>query len=102
MEQNNNSKPSGMSIAALITGILGLSIVPIILAIIDIRRIRRGESAPQGMVFDIVGLVLGVIGILALIIVAISATIIFLNLSASGNLSGFLTQILIFPNILLI
>ena len=54
MEQkNNNDKPSGISIAALITGILGLSIVPIILAIVDIRRIKRGESSSQGMVFDI-------------------------------------------------
>jgi len=91
MEQKNNKgRPSGMSIAALITGILGLSIIPIILAVIDIMRIRRGESDPRGMVLDIAGIVLGFLGIVALIIVAISATIIFLNLSAGGELFSFL------------
>jgi hypothetical protein len=103
MEQkNNNDKPSGISIAALITGILGLSIVPIILAIVDIRRIKRGESSSQGIVFDIVGIVLGVIGLLALVIVVISAIIIIVNLSASGNLFSLVISNLIFNNMILI
>lgn len=76
--------PSGLSIAALITGIFGLSVVPIILGAIDIVKINKGESPRQGMPLDIAGIVLGVIGIIASIIVIIAAALIIYNLGVSG------------------
>lgn len=63
-----------------------------ILAVLDIIKIRKGESDPRGMVLDIAGIVLGMLGIVALIIVAISTTIIFLNLSSSGELFSYLLR----------
>ena len=85
-QEKNNKKPSGMSIAALVTGIVGLSIIPVILGIIDIIKIRKGESSPRGMVLDITGIVLGFLGMVILVVVLIAAVIIFLNLSAGGEL----------------
>ena len=51
--------PSGLAIAALVTGILGLSIVPIILGAIDLSRINKGLASKRGKGFDIAGIVLG-------------------------------------------
>ncbi|OFW64621.1 MAG: hypothetical protein A2Z35_05260 [Actinobacteria bacterium RBG_19FT_COMBO_36_27] len=72
MEQTTQEQsPSGLSIAALITGILGMGIVPIILGAIDMSRIKSGMSSEKGKGFDIAGIVLGSIGIVAGIIITI-------------------------------
>ena len=63
--------PSGLAIAALITGILGMSIVPVILGAIDLGKIKNGEASPAGKGFDIAGIVLGSIGIVVWLIVVI-------------------------------
>lgn len=58
-----NQGPSGLSIAALVTGILGpiavFGIVPIILGVIDLNKIKNGTASPGGKGFDIAGIVLG-------------------------------------------
>jgi hypothetical protein len=59
-----NESPSGLSIAALITGIFWLGIVPIILGAIDLSKIKKGEASEKGKGFDIAGIVLGAIAIL--------------------------------------
>ena len=51
--------PSGLSIAALVTGILGMSIIPIILGAVDLSRIKNGVASSRGKGMDIAGIVLG-------------------------------------------
>ncbi|HEY4696082.1 MAG TPA: DUF4190 domain-containing protein [Candidatus Hydromicrobium sp.] len=67
--------PSGLSIAALVTGILGLSIIPIILGAVDLSRIKNGVASPSGKGFDIAGLVLGGLALIGWIIAVIIAVI---------------------------
>ncbi len=67
--------PSGLSIAALVTGILGLGIVPIILGAIDLNKIKSGEASANGKGFDIAGIVLGGLAIVGWIIFGIAMAI---------------------------
>lgn len=62
---------SGLSIAALVTGILGLSIIPVILGSVDLGRIKKGLAGSRGRGFDIAGIVLGAIGIVVWLIIII-------------------------------
>ncbi len=68
----------GLSIAALVTGLLGLGIVPIILGIMALRRISNDGTTGRGLA--IAGIVLGslevVIGVtlIAVLIVSISSS----------------------------
>ncbi len=70
-EVSKNQSPSGLSIAALVTGILWMGIVPIILGAIDLSRIKNGLSSEKGKGLDIAGIVLGAIAILVWIIIII-------------------------------
>ena len=72
---NKDKGPSGLSIAALITGILGLSLIPIILGSIDLSRIKKGLTSPRGKGLDIAGIVLGALGLAILIISSIAIAI---------------------------
>jgi hypothetical protein len=67
--------PSGLSIAALVTGILGMSVIPIILGAIDLNRIKNGAASPRGRGLDIAGIVLGAIAIVVWLIVSIVSVI---------------------------
>jgi len=67
----NDQGPSGLSIAALVTGILGLGIVPIILGAIDLSKIKNGVAGQSGKGFDIAGIVLGGLALIGWIIAAI-------------------------------
>jgi hypothetical protein len=70
----NEEKPSGLSIAALVTGIcslmplFGTGIAAFICGIIDIARVKSGKSSVKGRGFDIAGIVLGSISIVLFII----------------------------------
>jgi len=61
-------KPSGLAVAALVTGILSVlcccvpSILPIILGIIEIINVRNGNSSQKGYSYAMAGLILGIIG----------------------------------------
>jgi len=66
-----NDSPSGLAIAALVTGIFGLGIVPIILGAVDMSRIKNGAASEKGKGFDIAGIVLGSLGVLFWIIFGI-------------------------------
>jgi hypothetical protein len=68
---SQDQSPSGLSIAALITGIFGFGIIPIILGAIDLSRIKTGAASSKGRGFDIAGIVLGAIGVVAWIIAII-------------------------------
>lgn len=81
--------PSGLSIAALVTGIVGLGIVPIILGAVDMSRIKSGMSSEKGKGFDIAGIVLGsieiVFGIIFFILLIIGAIYFLPYASSFGN-----------------
>lgn len=74
-EEVKDQGPSGLSIAALVTGILGLGIVPIILGVIDLSKIKNGEASVNGKGFDIAGIVLGGLAIIGWIIFGIAMAI---------------------------
>lgn len=79
-----NEGPSGLSIAALVTGILGLSIIPIILGAVDLSRIKNGAASSRGRGLDIAGIVLGVLAIIGWIIVSIITALIGFGAFWSG------------------
>ena len=74
-------KASGLSTAALVTGIFsfiwGCSIAALICGIIDLVKINNGQSSPAGKGKDIAGIVLAVIMpmITVIIVIAVSAAI---------------------------
>jgi hypothetical protein len=57
----------GVCVAALVTGLLGLGIVPIVLGVVGIASARRCSARGRGMA--IAGVVLGVASIVAVWIV---------------------------------
>jgi len=72
MNQNvQDQGPSGLSIAALVTGILGMGIIPVILGAVDLSRIKNSLASEKGKGFDIAGIVLGAIGVVVWIIMII-------------------------------
>ena len=76
---SENEGPSGLSIAALVTGILGMSIIPIILGAIDLKKIKNGLASPKGRGLDIAGIVLGALGTLGWIIAIIVSVVVGLG-----------------------
>lgn len=60
------AKTNVLSIIALITGILGLAVVPVICGHISLSQIKK--TGEQGRVMAIIGLVLGYLAILGWII----------------------------------
>jgi ribose/xylose/arabinose/galactoside ABC-type transport system permease subunit len=65
MNEKSLDKPSGLSKAALVTGILsfipGLSLAAIICGIVDLVRISNNQASRRGKGMDIAGIVLGII-----------------------------------------
>lgn len=59
----------GMAIAALVTGILGLGIVPLILGIVSLKRIKQTQAGGRGLA--IAGIVLGALELIFWIIMLI-------------------------------
>jgi hypothetical protein len=85
LKQNEN--PSGLSIAALITGLTGVPIVPIILGAIDLINIKNGTSSSKGKGFDIAGIVLGaLIFVVAGIIIIAAMVILALNINPESSI----------------
>jgi hypothetical protein len=84
MVASKDQGPSGLAIAALITGLLGMSIVPIILGGIDFSKIKKGEASQAGRGFDIAGIVLGaiwtVVWLIMLIVMVVLGSGLFFNL----------------------
>jgi hypothetical protein len=79
-EVSKEQGASGLSIAALVTGILGLGIVPIILGAVDMSRIKNGVASAKGRGFDIAGIVLGSIEVVIAIISIIISVVIGVTL----------------------
>lgn len=63
MTQANNSpaRTNGLSIASLVTGVLGLSLIAVIFGHIALNQINRTREEGRGLA--IAGLVLGYVGI---------------------------------------
>ncbi|HEY4662507.1 MAG: hypothetical protein A2163_02695 [Actinobacteria bacterium RBG_13_35_12] len=70
-----NQSPSGLAIAALVTGILGLGIVPIILGAIDLSKIKNNMASEKGKGFDIAGIVLGGLALIGWVVAGIALAI---------------------------
>jgi hypothetical protein len=66
-------KTDGVSVAALVTGILCCGIIPLVLGIVGLSRTKNGQRKGRG--FAIAGIVLGVIGIIAGIGIGVAAII---------------------------
>jgi hypothetical protein len=64
-------KTNVLSIITLVTGILGMAIVPVILGHISLSQIKK--TGEQGRVMAIIGLVLGYLGLVTWIIVIIAS-----------------------------
>ncbi|GEA87519.1 DUF4190 domain-containing protein [Cellulomonas cellasea] len=60
----------GMSIAALVTGILGLGFIPVILGVLGLKRTKANGTSGRGLA--IAGIILGVLSFIAWIVLAIS------------------------------
>jgi len=75
MNGEQKQSASGMSIAALVTGILQMSIVPIILGAIDLNKIKKGESSEAGKIMDIIGIILGAISTVWILIAVIMSSV---------------------------
>ena len=91
---NNNKGPSGFSIAALVTVIIGMSIIPIIFGSIDLVNIKNGLESPRGKAFDIAGIVLGSLHLLILISIIIFVLIWVITGGAeSGSIFGIPIQV---------
>jgi hypothetical protein len=76
MIASKNQSPSGLAIAALVTGLLGMSIIPIILGAIDLGKIKKGEAGSAGRGFDIAGIVLGSIWTVVWLVMVIVMTVV--------------------------
>ena len=63
-------KTNGLAIATFVLGLLSFAIIPVILGHISLNQIKNNGDG--GKVFAVIGLVLGYLGILAWIIVAIT------------------------------
>jgi len=74
-----------LSIVALVTSVVGLSLVGIITGHISLSQIKKTHE--QGNVLAIIGLVLGYLGALGWIIFWIVWIGIFIAASSTGNLS---------------
>lgn len=66
-------RTDGVSIAALVTGLLGLGLVPLVLGIIGLGRTTKHGT--QGRGFAITGIILGALAIVASIVFAIGAIV---------------------------
>ena len=77
-------KTSGVAIAALVTGLLGLGLVPVILGHVALSGIKKSNGTIEGKGFAIAGLVLGYLSILAaLVIIGLAVAI-----GVSAGLTG--------------
>lgn len=65
-------RTDGVSIAALVTGLLGTGVVAIILGVLGLRRTKRDGTKGRGLA--IAGLVLGGLGVLGWIVTAVVVT----------------------------
>ena len=72
---NNEKGPSAYAIVSLVTGLVGMSLIPIIFGSIDLVNIKNGFTSPRGKGFDIAGIVLGSLRILLIVALVIFALI---------------------------
>jgi len=61
----------GMSVAALVTGVIGLGVVPVVLGIVGLKRTKAHGTSGRGL--SIAGIVLGAVGTVAWLVVGVLA-----------------------------
>ena len=78
------SRTNGLAIASMVLGILGVSIVAIILGHVSLNQIKKSGDTQEGRGFAIAGLVLGYIG-LALLLIVIAVVIVVVVVCSGGD-----------------
>jgi len=73
----------GVSIAALVTGILGLGVVPVVLGIVGLKRTKATGTSGRGM--SIAGIVLGAISFVVWSIVLLGIVLAAMNVGTTAN-----------------
>lgn len=73
---SRSSQTDGVSIAALVTGILGLGVIPVVLGIVGLERTTQRRTQGRGMA--ITGVVLGILQMTGLIIGLLVAVVLLL------------------------
>ena len=91
-DSTQNKGPTGLSITSLVTGILssfpGCAIAAIICGAIDLNKQKGAKEMNISKGFDITGIVLGALSIVAGIVVVIAASIILILGLQNWGLSG--------------
>jgi hypothetical protein len=78
------SGTNGLAIASMVLGILGISIVAVILGHISLSQIKRSGDTQEGRGFAIAGLVLGYIG-LAVFLILIAIVVVVAVVCSGGD-----------------
>ncbi|MBQ6510951.1 DUF4190 domain-containing protein [Candidatus Saccharibacteria bacterium] len=76
MVEKTDSKPNGLAIAAMILGICGFAILPIVFGAVQLSKIKKGEASGKGMA--IAGLVIGIVRLVLAILITVLVCIIAL------------------------
>lgn len=82
-----SGRTSGLAVAALVLGLLGFSIIPVVLGHVALAQIKK--TGDGGGAMAIVGLVLGYLGMLAWLVIFIFVIIGLVWGAAAGNGRGF-------------
>lgn len=78
------SSTNGLAIASMVLGILGISIVAIVLGHVSLNQIKKSGDTQEGRGFAIAGLVLGYIG-LAVTLVVIAVVVVAIVVCSGGD-----------------
>ncbi|MFT4285283.1 MAG: DUF4190 domain-containing protein [Protaetiibacter sp.] len=82
-----SGRTNGLAVAALVLGLLGFSIIPVVLGHVSLAQIKK--TGDGGAAMAIVGLVLGYLGMLAWLVIFIFVIIGLVWGAAAGNGRGF-------------
>lgn len=82
-----SGRTNGLAVAALVLGLLGFSIIPVVLGHVSLAQIKK--TGDGGAAMAIVGLVLGYLGMLAWLVILVIVIAGLVWGAAAGNGRGF-------------
>ena len=77
-------RTNGLAIASMVLGVVGVSIVAVILGHVALSQIKKSEGSQEGRGFAIAGVVLGYIGI-ALFVILITVVVVVIAANCGGD-----------------
>jgi hypothetical protein len=78
------ARTNGLAIASMVLGVVGISIVAVILGHVALSQIKKSEGTQEGRGFAIAGVVLGYIGI-ALFLIFIAVVVVVIAANCGGD-----------------